>query len=181
MALTTDAAGFGGPVRSPAVQLRDVLPGDLDTILAINEACVPAVGTSTLDELTHLVGESVFALVADVEDQIAGFCLVLAPGADYGSMNYRWFSERYDDFVYLDRVAIAEPFRRGGIGHAMYAEVERRSAIAQPSATHFTLEVNLRPRNDTSLAFHARLGFEEVGQQETDYGTLVSLMAKPLG
>ncbi len=179
--MSADAAGFGGPVRSPAVQLRDVQPGDFETILAINEACVPAVGTSTLDEITHLVGQSVIALVADVEGQVAGFCLVLAPGADYRSMNYRWFSDRYDEFVYLDRVAIAEPFRRGGIGNAMYAEVERRSAIERPAATHFTLEVNLRPRNDPSLAFHARLGFEEVGQQETDYGALVSLMAKPLG
>ena len=56
-----------------------------------------------------------------------------------------------------------------------YDEVERRA-----DAAWFTLEVNLRPRNDGSLAFHDRLGFVEVGQQETDYGTLVSLMAKPL-
>jgi hypothetical protein len=31
-----------------------------------------------------------------------------------------------------------------------------------------------------SLRFHARKGFVEVGQQETDYGALVSLMAKRL-
>jgi hypothetical protein len=30
------------------------------------------------------------------------------------------------------------------------------------------------------LTFHDQLGFVEVGQQETDYGSLVSLMAKPL-
>ena len=40
--------------------------------------------------------------------------------------------------------------------------------------------MNLRPRNDTSLAFHESLGFVEVGQRETDYGSLVSLQAKPL-
>ena len=62
----------------------------------------------------------------------------------------------------------------------MYAEVERLAAERRPNATDFTLEVNLRPRNDQSLTFHAGLGFVEVGQQETDYGTLVSLMAKPL-
>jgi predicted GNAT superfamily acetyltransferase len=44
----------------------------------------------------------------------------------------------------------------------------------------FALEVNLEPRNDQSLAFHAALGFVEVGQQMTDYGTRVSLMTKPL-
>ena len=63
----------------------------------------------------------------------------------------------------------------------MYAEVERLAAERRPTATDFTLEVNLRPRNDQSLAFHAQLGFVEVGQQETDYDALVSLMAKPLG
>jgi predicted GNAT superfamily acetyltransferase len=40
--------------------------------------------------------------------------------------------------------------------------------------------VNLRPRNDGSLRFHARLGFKEVGQQETSYGVLVSMLAKDL-
>ncbi len=120
------------------------------------------------------------ALVAEVDVQVAGFCFVLAPGADYGSLNYAWFSERYDDFVYLDRVAISPTFQRRGIGRALYAEVERLAAARRPSARHFTLEVNLRPRNDTSLAFHADLGFSEVGRRETDYGTSVSLMAKPL-
>jgi len=100
---------------------------------------------------------------------------VLAPGADYDSMNYAWFSAQYDDFVYLDRVAVAPGHRSAGVGSRLYDEVERRA-----KAEWFTLEVNLRPRNDGSLRFHARRGFVEVGQQETDYGALVSLMAKRL-
>jgi predicted GNAT superfamily acetyltransferase len=100
---------------------------------------------------------------------------VLPPGASYGSMNYAWFSARYEDFVYLDRVAVAATHRGAGLGSALYAEVERRTR-----APHFTLEVNLRPRNDGSLRFHARHGFVEVGQLETDYGARVSLMAKAL-
>lgn len=160
--------------------LREYRAADLPTIHAINEAAYPAVGTETIEDLGHIADESLIALVAEVDDAIAGFCLVLAPGADYDSMNYRWFSERYDDFVYLDRVALVPAVHRRGIGRAMYAEVERLAAERRPSAHDFTLEVNLRPRNDQSLAFHARLGFVEVGQQETDYGALVSLMAKPL-
>ena len=42
-----------------------------------------------------------------------------------------------------------------------------------------TLEVNLDPPNEPSLAFHARRGFVEVGQRDSG-GHLVSLMAKPL-
>ena len=62
----------------------------------------------------------------------------------------------------------------------MYAEVEHLAHELVPAATQFTLEVNLRPRNDQSLVLHHGLGFEEVGRHETDYGNLVSLMAKPL-
>lgn len=168
------------PARLCCVELRAYRPDDLLTVHAINEAEVPAVGTETPAALAHIADVSTIALVAEVGGEIAGFCLVLAPGADYDSMNYRWFSERYDDFVYLDRVAIAPAFQRRGVGRAMYAEVERLARERHPGATHFTLEVNLRPRNDISLAFHRELGFGEVGQQETDYGALVSLMAKPL-
>ncbi|MFP5489161.1 MAG: GNAT family N-acetyltransferase [Acidimicrobiia bacterium] len=170
------------------MRLRPYRPEDLATIHAINQAEVPAVGDETVEALGHIAEESVIAVVAeadhagndDAAGAIAGFCLVLAPGADYDSGNYLWFSERYDDFVYLDRIAIAPAFQRRGLGRAMYAEVERLAGEHRPTANQFTLEVNLRPRNDTSLAFHGALGFVEVGQRETEYGALVSLMAKPL-
>lgn len=160
--------------------IRAYRPADLETIHAINQGEVPAVGTETLEDLAGIAEQSLIALVVELDDEIAGFCLVLAPGADYDSLNYRWFSERYDDFVYLDRVAFPAAHQGHGLGRAIYAEVERLAAERRPTATHFTLEVNLRPRNDQSLAFHDRLGFVEVGQQETDYGALVSLMATPL-
>ncbi len=160
--------------------LRAYTLDDLAAIHAINEAEVPAVGTETIENLGHIADQSVIALIAEIDEQIAGFCLVLAPGCDYDSMNYVWFSEFYDDFVYLDRVAISPAFQRRGIGRRLYAEVERLTAERRPTATVFTLEVNLRPRNDNSLGFHAGLGFVEVGVQETNHGSLVSLMSKPL-
>jgi hypothetical protein len=159
---------------------REYRPEDLEAIHRINQGEVPAVGTETIEDLGDIAERSMIALVAEVDGEIAGFCLVLAPGADYDSLNYLWFSERYDDFVYLDRVAFPPTHQGRGLGRAIYTEVERLAAEHRPTATHFTLEVNLRPRNDQSLAFHDRLGFVEVGQQETDYGALVSLMAKPL-
>lgn len=162
------------------MHLRPYRADDLPVVHAINQAEVPAVGSETPESLGHIADQSVVAVVAEEGDRIAGFCLVLAPGADYHSGNYLWFSERYDDFVYLDRVAIAPAFQRRGLGRALYAEVERLAVERCPTARQFTLEVNLRPRNDTSLAFHGALGFVEVGQRETGYGSLVSLMAKPL-
>jgi uncharacterized protein len=164
------------------LRLREYRPDDLPAIHAINEAAYPAVGAETPEDLGHIAAESLIALVADEPETgtVAGFCLVLVPGADYDSTNYLWFLERYVDFVYLDRVAISPAYQRRGLGQQLYAEVERLAGERRPAAAHFTLEVNLRPRNDQSLAFHAGLGFVEVGQRETDYGTLVSLMAKSL-
>ena len=83
------------------------------------------------------MGQCSIALAAEVGGELAGFCLVLAPGADYGSVNYGWFAARYDDFAYLDRVAVDERHRDRGIGTALYAEVERRT-----TARWFLLEVN---------------------------------------
>lgn len=160
--------------------LRDYVPADLDIVHAINQGEVPAVGSEEIADLADIATESMIALVAEIDGEVAGFCMVLAPGAAYDSGNYIWFSERYDDFVYLDRIAIPSRFQRLGIGRAMYEEVERRVGVGRPSATQFTLEVNLEPRNDRSLAFHAALGFREVGQRATEYGSFVSLMAKPL-
>jgi predicted GNAT superfamily acetyltransferase len=162
------------------MHIRDLAATDLATVHAINQAEVPAVGDETLDALGRIAELSTIALVAEVDGEIAGFCLVLEPGTPYGSGNYAWFGERYDAFVYLDRIAIAPAFRRRGVGRALYAEVERLAAERCPDARRFTLEVNLRPRNDTSLAFHAELGFVEVGRRETSYGALVSLMSKAL-
>lgn len=171
--------------------LRLMSRADLATVLAINNAAVPAVGELDDASLHHLVDVSELALVATAPgphadhdgansdsadpDDVVGFCIVLRPSADYHSVNYRWFCDRYEDFVYLDRVAITPGAQGHGLGRALYEFV-----AASTTAPWFCLEVNLRPRNDPSLAFHERLGFAEVGQQETDYGALVSLQARRL-
>ncbi len=155
--------------------IRDITPADLGAIHAINEAGAPGVHPEPPEALAAITRECCIALVVEIERSVAAFCLVLPPGASYRSVNYAWFSARYDDFIYLDRVAVAAAHRDRGLGSRLYEEVERRTR-----ASLFTLEVNLRPRNEGSLRFHARKGFVEVGQQETNYGDLVSLMAKPL-
>lgn len=154
------------------------MEADREAILRINNANVPAVGALTAAEMTDLLALASSTLVVtprEAPDLVAGFCVLLDPGTSYHSENYRWFDTRYDDFWYLDRVAVDEPFRSRGLGAAVYAEVERRAAFRM-----IALEVNLRPRNEGSLRFHRRHGFVEVGQQETSYGVRVSLQIKRL-
>lgn len=161
-------------------RIRPLVSLDLDRVLSINQDARPAVGDLDRDRLDHIVEQSTIALCAEVETELAGFCLVLGPDAVYDSVNYRWFQERYDDFIYLDRVAVVPEHRGSGVGRAVYEEVERLAQEQHPTATAFTLEVNLRPRNEPSLRFHHGLGFREVGRQETPYGAEVSLMERSL-
>lgn len=147
---------------------------DLDTVWKINEENVPAVGTETRASIEEIFEMCDIALVA-ADDDVRGFCMVLPPGTAYGSPNYLYFCDRYDDFAYLDRVAITASHQRRGIGPLLYREVERRTA-----AEWFTLEVNLKPMNEGSLRFHAREGFAEVDQLEPRPGKIVSLMVKRL-
>ncbi len=157
------------------MEIRSLAADDLPAAVAINNANVPGVSDTDLTRLTHLYAESLASLGAYDGDTLAGFSITFAPGAEYHSVNYRWFCDRYTDFAYLDRIAVRDDYQGRGIGAALYADLEARIG-----AEWLTCEVNLRPRNDGSLRFHHRIGFSEVGQQETDYGVLVSMLAKRL-
>jgi predicted GNAT superfamily acetyltransferase len=149
------------------VLVRTLQPSDLDAALALNNASLPMLSELDAAEITRLTSISAVSLVAEVDGVFAGFCIVLGPGADYASLNYQWFSDRYQDFAYLDRITVDPTVRRSGVGRAFYAELVRRFAGTTPV---LLCEVNIRPRNETSLVFHREIGFREVGQQDTDDG-----------
>jgi uncharacterized protein len=160
--------------------IRPLLASDLDAVLTLNNANVPAVSGLDDAELARLAALTSISLVAELDGAFAGFCMVMPPGVDYASVNYRWFSSHagelgYATFAYLDRMAVAPEARRRGVGRALYAHLIEALTGAVPV---LFCEVNVRPRNDPSLAFHAAIGFREVGQQDTDGGAKrVSLLA----
>jgi len=162
---------------SPETLFRPIVEADLARVLELNEANVPAVGSLDIERLAALVAESPIAIAVEVDDTVVGFCLVLGADASYDSVNYRWFAERYDDHMYLDRVAFDAGYQGRGLGTLAYAEVERLLA-AFDGVKRLTLEINIKPPNEQSLAFHARRGFVEVGQQDTPYGIRVSMQQR---
>ncbi len=138
-------------------------------LLALNEDAVPHVNSLSLAKLSVLHQQSVYLGVArDAAGAVAGFLLALGENADYASENYRYFQRRYPRFLYVDRIAVSAGYQRAGVGTALY-----RGLLAACAADYPLLacEVNLRPPNPTSLAFHQRMGFKPIGEQDTEKGS----------
>jgi predicted GNAT superfamily acetyltransferase len=97
------------------------------------------------------------------------FLLAFDQDADYDSPNFLWFRERYPRFVYIDRVAVA-PVARGR-GHARRLYADLMEAATARGHDLVLCEVNSAPPNPASDAFHAALGFTEVGQADIHGGS----------
>lgn len=159
------------------VELTALVDSDLTGVLALNQAHLPHVGPLDERRLASIVSGASLALCAREEDgALSGFVLVLAPGADYDSPNYRWFSSHYDDFRYVDRIAVRSEVHRSGLGRRFYRAVFDHAR--EQGAPVVTAEVNVDPPNPVSTAFHESLGFAEVGRQSTYGGEVaVALLA----
>ncbi len=154
--------------------LRPITAADHPDVLALNERNVELLAPMDEARLVVLGALADRALVIDVEGAFAGFVITFAAGSAYDGENFAWYSERYQDFCYLDRVVIHEDFRRRGLGSLVYDELE--SSCGRPV---FALEVNLDPPNAASLAFHRARGYAEVGQRLSG-GHLVSMLVRTL-
>ena len=157
------------------MQVKRVTEADLEDILALNEASVPNVNSLSMAELRWFVEHAPYFSVVRIDDVLAGFLIGLGPGLDYASPNYRYFCERHEVFGYIDRVAVAPAARRLGVGSQLYED------FAATLRGFATCEVNIRPSNDGSMAYHERHGFRQVATQETENGLKeVALMEKRL-
>lgn len=161
------------------MDVRPITSTDGEAVAALNDAEVPQVSPLGTDGLAAHLPRCALALLAEDADGLAGFVLAVAPGASYDSVNYRYFEERGTDHLYVDRVVVAPTHRRRGVAGRLYDAVEEQARAS--GRVEVTCEVNVRPRNAASLAFHWARGFVEVGRQDTTGGTLtVALLACPI-
>jgi predicted GNAT superfamily acetyltransferase len=157
--------------------LRDTTPADFPTILRLNAESVHWLSPLTPERLEELHQTACYHKVACQEDQVLGFLLAFREGSSYSSPNYRWFSERYPRFCYIDRIVLHEAARGQGVGRQLYGDL---STLARTEAVPcLACEYDLEPLNPGSQAFHQRLGFQEIGRQQV-YGKQVSLQLKTL-
>jgi uncharacterized protein len=161
-----------------ALAIRDVREHDLDAVLALNNTAGRSILVLDAAQLRYFYEHADYFRVAEIDGQLAGFLIALRNGQNYGSPNYRWFGEHYPSFVYIDRIVIANAYRRHGLGRIFYCDVNSFAEVRVPL---LTCEVFLEPPDDVVVLFHGTYGFQEVGQQRMgEQGPQVSLLAKDL-
>jgi uncharacterized protein len=137
---------------------------DLDPNTGLPEALLKlnnefAIELSPLDAARgrHLVRHAFMARAIGHEALLIAF----DQDAAYDNPNFHWFKERYDRFVYIDRVVVT-PVRQGwGWARLLYESLFARAQ--ERGHAQVTCEINVDPPNPRSEAFHAGLGFEAVG------------------
>jgi predicted GNAT superfamily acetyltransferase len=147
-------------MQTKNMDIRVLSQTDVPSMWAINEQGLPGTGQVSEQEVSDLLKLSTLSIGAFREDELLGFVLCLSPDVDYGSLNYAWFKNKYDEFIYVDRIAVSLDHRDKGIGSKLYGKV---IAYSQEKEVPIAAEVNLNPPNPGSMRFHNRFGFEEVG------------------
>jgi predicted GNAT superfamily acetyltransferase len=128
------------------------------TLLALNNAHARELSWLEPERLQHLVEQAFLARrIGDLD----AFMLAFDQDAEYDSPNFLWFRARYPRFVYVDRIVVASSARGRGHARRLYHDLFEHAVLAGHGRV--VCEVNSSPPNPASDAFHAALGFAEVG------------------
>ena len=161
-------------------RLRVMREADLPQVRELNNAASPAISPLSEEELAALFEMCDVRLVStDRNHQLLAFMLSMGTGQPHTSENYQWFEARGVRHQYIDRIVVSPLAKGTGLGRALYESVFERAR--ERGASEVTAEVNIRPGNPGSMAFHERLGFRQLAEQETRGGTVrVALLARPV-
>jgi len=159
---TSDILGSSEPT------IRPLADADIEAVTQLNNDAYPAVPMATPDEMAGLVDAFDWCMVAEHDSEVVGFVMAVEPGKNYDSENYRFFESRGFPHFYIDRVVLGEGARGKGLGKRLYGELFAEAK--KRGYKRITCEVNLKPENPVSLAFHSTMGFVGVGVQDTKGG-----------
>lgn len=143
------------------LDLRAAQPGDFGSILELNQAVVDLTSPLSLARLGRMHALAAYHRVAISGREVQAFLLVFREGADYDSENYRWFCQRLDRFLYIDRIVVAARQRSRGHGRRLYEDLA--SFARAEHIADVVCEYNAVPDNAPSRVFHEKFGFTEMG------------------
>ena len=108
--------------------LRIFTEGDYDEsyvsdIYSINQDNVPEVGSlDSLDQQRKLLSISSYHSILLKDAELIGFTICFRESLSYWSENYKYFENKLDQFLYVDRIAIRSEYRRQGHAKRMYED-----------------------------------------------------------
>lgn len=156
---------------STFMNIRPITPFDFTAVLALNEESVHYLSPLSGDQISRLHRQAAFHRIVEEDGRVIAFLLAFKQGAQYESINYLWFAQRYTNFLYIDRVVVAQGLQNKGAGSALY-----RAVFMHATESHIplvTCEFDIKPPNPISEQFHAKFGFTEVGRQSVAQGKKV--------
>ena len=87
--------------------IRNAVPTDLPAVLALNIAFEHYLSRVDAARLALLHAQASYHRVVECQGEVVAFLMVHLKGTGYDSDNYAWFSRRYEQFAYIDRVVVA--------------------------------------------------------------------------
>lgn len=149
------------------LEIQELGLPELAWMLLLNNA--HAYETSLLDEpgISALIDHAFYC--RGVNHGATALLIALDQDATYANPNFHWFRQRYDSFVYIDRVIVADAARGQGLARRLYEDLFAQAR--QAGHDRIVCEVNLTPPNPASDAFHGAMGFAAVGQALIHGGT----------
>ena len=145
------------------------------SIFNLNQLNIPALGSlEDLNHLENLFKSSSFIALIKINNNLVGFAIIMGSLSEYSSPNFLYFKKKYNDFMYIDRIAISEKYHRKGFGSLIYKELYNQS---KNLGIPLCCEVNTNPINQQSLDFHKKLEFSII--EEISFGKkTVAMMVK---
>jgi predicted GNAT superfamily acetyltransferase len=151
------------------IEVRDATPSDFPDLCALNLTEVQHTSPMSPERLAVLDALSCYHRVACVSGQVAAFLLAMRGGAAYENDNFAWFSVRYENFIYVDRIVVSAAFQGMRLGTRLYEDLFRFAV--RSGCRQVTCEYNISPPNEPSRRFHDRFGFRECGTQWVAQGS----------
>jgi predicted GNAT superfamily acetyltransferase len=150
------------------MQLRDATSADFPQLLALNLESEHFLSPLSSVRLEKLHAEAAYHRVLETDQKVGAFLLAFREGCSYDSPNYRWFVQKYERFLYIDRVVVSAEQQGKGLGKLLYTDLF--AFAGRTGALRVCCEFDVDPPNEPSRLFHQRFGFREVGMQRVGGG-----------
>ena len=143
---------------------RSLSSNTLENLYKLNQENTPEVGSiKSYESFVSLLDISSINLLIEYKKQPVGFVICFRENLEYESLNYKFFNETKQKFLYIDRIVIQSDYRRMGFGTKVYKYID---GVAAKESLPICCEVNSIPLNQISFNFHAKNGFIKVGERD---------------